>query len=249
MRKDERRAGVALLASLAVMMGDNLFLGGNHYYVVSAILVLISLVPFLIPAGPRRKHTRELVFLVFLVLLTVLFRLAFDWLPSFKPLAAVIFMAGMAMGATGGLLVGFWSIFLSDFVCGFGPWAPWQMLAYGFAGLIAGVLANHGRIPRWDLSLTQKIAVTLLLAVFVVAVIGPILDTCALAMMPSVGTGKILDTYWSGLPVNASQALAASIAFFLLANPVLEKLARARQRFGLMDWDRASRGEVVSRGL
>ena len=138
------------------------------------------------------------------------------------------------MGSRSGFLVGAISLLVSDFVFGQGPWTPWQMLAYGIAGFVAGFLAERGVIPRSDLSNRAKTLLSLAGAAFVVVVVGPILDTCSLFTMVSAITPEsALAIYASGLPVNAVQATATAITLFILANPLLGKLERVRVKYGL----------------
>ena len=59
------------------------------------------------------------------------------------------------------------------------------MLAYGLAGLVAGLLAQKGVIPRHDLSNKAKLALCFGSALFVLVVLGPILDTCSIFTMPA----------------------------------------------------------------
>ena len=143
-------------------------------------------------------------------------------------------IAGVALGSRSGFLVGAISLLVSDFVFGQGPWTPWQMLAYGIAGFVAGFLAERGVIPRSDLSNRAKSLLSLAGAVFVIVVVGPILDTCSLFTMVSVITPEsALAIYASGLPVNAVQAAATAITLLVLANPLLGKLERVRVKYGL----------------
>ena len=143
-------------------------------------------------------------------------------------------IAGVALGSRSGFLVGAISLLVSDFVFGQGPWTPWQMLAYGIAGFVAGFLAERGVIPRSDLSNRAKTLLSLAGAAFVVVVVGPILDTCSLFTMVSAITPEsALAIYASGLPVNAVQATATAITLFILANPLLGKLERVRVKYGL----------------
>lgn len=138
------------------------------------------------------------------------------------------------MGSRSGFLVGAISLLVSDFVFGQGPWTPWQMLAYGIAGFVAGFLAERGVIPRSDLSNRAKTLLSLAGAAFVVVVVGPILDTCSLfTMISAITLESALAIYASGLPVNAVQAAATAITLFILANPLLGKLERVRVKYGL----------------
>ena len=149
-------------------------------------------------------------------------------------IAAIVMVAGVALGSRSGFLVGAISLLVSDFVFGQGPWTPWQMLAYGIAGFVAGFLAERGVIPRSDLSNRAKTLLSLAGAAFVVVVVGPILDTCSLFTMVSAITPEsALAIYASGLPVNAVQAAATAITLLVLANPLLGKLERVRVKYGL----------------
>ncbi len=61
-------------------------------------------------------------------------RTAFIWLPHFKPMAAIVIIAGVAFGAESGFLVGAVSALVSNFIFGQGPWTPWQMFAFEWLG-------------------------------------------------------------------------------------------------------------------
>jgi hypothetical protein len=67
-------------------------------------------------------------------------RAAFFMLPQFKPVVAIVIIAGASLGAESGFIVGALSGFVSNFIFGQGPWTPWQMFAFGMIGFIAGLL-------------------------------------------------------------------------------------------------------------
>ena len=223
---------VVVLTPITVWAGT--VFGSGSYYVTSILVIIYAMVPFFVSFESRRPQARELVIIAVMCALAVVARVAFIWFPHFKPIAAIVMIAGVALGSRSGFLVGAISLLVSDFVFGQGPWTPWQMLAYGIAGFVAGFLAERGVIPRSDLSNRAKTLLSLAGAVFIIVVVGPILDTCSLFTMVSVITPEsALAIYASGLPVNAVQAAATAITLLVLANPLLGKLERVRVKYGL----------------
>lgn len=223
---------VVVLTPITVWAGT--VFGSGSYYVTSILVIIYAMVPFFVSFESRRPQARELVIIAVMCALAVVARVALIWVPHFKPIAAIVMIAGVALGSRSGFLVGAISLLVSDFVFGQGPWTPWQMLAYGIAGFVAGFLAERGVIPRSDLSNRAKTLLSLAGAAFVVVVVGPILDTCSLFTMVSAITPEsALAIYASGLPVNAVQATATAITLFILANPLLGKLERVRVKYGL----------------
>lgn len=223
---------VVVLTPITVWAGT--VFGSGSYYVTSILVIIYAMVPFFVSFESRRPQARELVIIAVMSALAVVARVAFIWVPHFKPIAAIVMIAGVALGSRSGFLVGAISLLVSDFIFGQGPWTPWQMLAYGIAGFVAGFLAERGVIPRSDLSNRAKTLLSLAGAAFVVVVVGPILDTCSLFTMVSAITPEsALAIYASGLPVNAVQATATAITLFILANPLLGKLERVRVKYGL----------------
>lgn len=220
---------VAVLAATAI-------LGDDNYYLASILVVVLTIAPFFASFEERRPQARELVVIAVMIAIAVAARAAFFWLPAFKPMTAVIIVAGIALGAGAGFMCGSLSAFVSNFLFGQGPWTPWQMLAYGIAGLVAGLLAQKGVIPRHDLSNKAKLALSIGSAVFVMVVVGPILDTCAVFTMPAseLEHFTVAAIYLSGVPVNAVHALATFATLFVIANPLLDKLERMRVKYGML---------------
>jgi energy-coupling factor transport system ATP-binding protein len=70
--------------------------------------------------------------------------------------------------------------------------------------------------------------------VLVLLFAGPLLDTCNLFMMPmEMNLQSILAMYGMGLSVNISQGISTFIVLFLLGKPLLGKLDRIRQKYGM----------------
>ena len=113
-------------------------------------------------------------------------------------------------------------------------WTPFQMLAFGAAGAAAGLLGACGAFPRAGLSLGQRVGLAAGGFVFVVLVLGPILDTSTLFLMASSLTpASAAAVYLAGLPVNTVHGAATALTLLLAANPLLGQIARVRRKYGL----------------
>lgn len=222
---------VVVLAPVTVWAAT-VFGSGSHY-IASVLIIIYAMVPVFVSFESSRPTAREIVTIAVMCALAVVARVAFIWVPHFKPICAIVMISGIALGARSGFLVGALSLFASNFIFGQGPWTPWQMLAYGIAGFVAGVLAERGIIPRADWGARAKLALSVAGGLLVICVVGPILDTCSLfTMVPVITPESAVAIYASGLPVNAVQALATAITLFILANPLLGKLERMRVKYG-----------------
>lgn len=224
----------AVLAAAVVLAGA---LFGWRYYVTSVLLVTLSLVPFFVSFEGRKPQAREVVALAVMCALAVASRVVFIGLPSMKPLVGIVMIAGIAFGPQSGFLTGAIAALVSNFIFGQGPWTPWQMLAYGSAGLVAGALAKAGAIPRGGWTMWQRLAVSALGFALIVCLVGPILDTSSLLMMISVITPEsAAAVYLSGLlAANIPHGLATFVTLFVVGSPLLKKLNRVQVKYGFRE--------------
>ncbi len=224
-------AAAFAVAVLAVMAGAVLRVS---YYLTSVLVIVCAMVPLFASFECSRPQARELALLAVMCALAVASRVAFVWVPHFKPMAGIVMITGIALGARAGFMAGSLSAFASGFFFGQGPWTPWQMLAFGIGGLAAGWVADRGLVARVRLSVRENVALAIGSGLFVLAVLGPVLDTCSLFLMVSVITlESALAIYAAGVPVNAIHAAATTITLLLLANPLLGRIARVRAKYGL----------------
>ena len=148
-------------------------------------------------------------------------------LPNFKPVMALVIIAGVAFGGETGFLVGAVTMLASNMLFGQGPWTPWQMFAMGIIGFLAGVLFRKGILRRARLSLA------IFGALSAVVIYGGIMNPASALLWARSLEWKILLTYYAtGLPVDLVQAASTFLFLFLAAEPMLEKLGRIRVRYG-----------------
>ena len=126
-------AALLMVAPAAILYGVY-GLGDRKYYLVSLLLLACAILPFFQLFERRKPQARELVTLAVLCAIAVAGRAAFYMLPQFKPVAAIVIIAGVCLGAQSGFLVGAVSAFVSNFFFGQGPNTPWQMFAFGIIG-------------------------------------------------------------------------------------------------------------------
>jgi energy-coupling factor transport system substrate-specific component len=179
----------------------------------------------------RRPSTRMVAVVATLAAVAALGRDAFVALPDVKPITAIAFVVGYALGPLPGFTVGAIGMLASNVMLGQGPYTPWQMAAWGLVGL-AG--AGLGRLSRRRLGRA------------------PLALACALA---ALGAKEIMNFYtWTigashtlaalliavanGLPFDITDTLA-TLLFALAFGPELARLlARTRERMNV-SWEEA----------
>jgi len=220
---------ILLLIPLTIFVGIH-FWGGRKYYFIGLLIILEAMLPFALVFEKRRPQARELVILAVLTALAVAGRSAFFMLPQFKPVAALVIIAGVAFGGEAGFLVGALTGFVSNMLFGQGPWTPWQMFAFGSIGFLAGVLFKKGLLLRGRAALCVFGG----LAAFVIY--GGLLDgQSALMFLPEPTRAGVFAMYLQGLPFNLIHALSTVIFLAVAARPMLEKLDRIKVKYGLAE--------------
>ena len=231
----ERRGGSRLpallsllvLVPLTVLAGMALF--QDRKYLFTALLVLLECTAaFLLSFERRRPQAREVAVIAVLCALGVAGRAAFSMLPQCKPVIALTVLTGAALGGESGFLVGAVTMLASNVLFGQGPWTPWQMFAMGLIGLLSGALFCQGPLPAKRGPLAAFGAVSAL------AVYGLLLNTASVLMWQGTPTWGMVLAYWTaGLPMDLVQAAATAVYLWLLTGPVLEKLERLRDKYGV----------------
>lgn len=214
-----------------LLIPATLFLGtkltGRMYYLTCTLVILEAMVPFLASFESRKPQPRELVILAVLCALAVASRVVVV-IPNFKPITAIIMLAGIAMGPQAGFMTGAMAAFTSNFFFSQGPWTPWQMMAYGVGGLLAGLLfhgENRKKTPA-------------ILAIFgflaIVLVVGPLLDSCTVfTVSPKITWKYALAVFAAGFPYNVQHGLACAVTMLLFSKPLLGKLDRLKTKYGM----------------
>ncbi len=222
-----------ITAACLLLIPATLFLGtrlsGRMYYLTCTLVIIEAMVPFFASFESRKPQARELVILAVLCALAVASRVVI-LIPNFKPITAIIMLAGMAMGPQAGFMTGAMAAFASNFFFSQGPWTPWQMMAYGVGGLLAGLVFFGEKRKKKPLVLAVFGFFTILF------VVGPLLDSCTVFTVSTRITWKTaMAVFAAGFPYNAQHGLACAVTLLLFGKPLLSKLDRVRIKYGMLD--------------
>jgi len=188
------------------------------------------MIPFFLVFERRKPQARELVIIAVLCAITVAGRSAFFMLPQFKPVIALVIIAGVSFGGEAEFLVGAMSMLVSNIFFRQGPWTPWQMFAAGIIGFLAGILFRKGLLGRTPLPLCIFGG----LATFVIY--GGIMSPASVFMMfPNPTPAMIIAAYLQSISFNIIHAVATVMFLLLMAQPMLEKLDRIKVKYGLVE--------------
>ena len=157
--------------------------------------------------------------------------MAFFMLPQFKPVMALVIIAGVSLGGETGFLVGAVTMLASNVLFSQGPWTPWQMFCMGIVGFLAGILFRKGFLRR------SRAALAAFGAFAAVFLYGGIINPASALMYSaeSINWRIVLGYYITGLPMDLVHGAATAIFLWLGAEPMLEKLDRIKVKYGLVE--------------
>ncbi|GKU76203.1 ECF transporter S component [Paenibacillus sp. L3-i20] len=228
-----RRALLAAVIILVIIPATILMgifvLDDRKYYFISLLIILYTLIPFALVFENRKPQARELIIIAVMSAIAVAGRGAFFMLPQFKPVVAIVIIAGISLGAEAGFLVGATAGFVSNFFFGQGPWTPWQMFCFGIIGYLAGLLATKGWLKKSKFSLCLFGG----LATFIIY--GGIINIGSLMMFTSqFSWNALLATYVSAFWFDMIHAISTIVFLYFLSKPMIEKLDRVKRKYGLL---------------
>ena len=228
-----KKSHIATLLVFLLLIPATLFFGsklpGRSFYITGTAIVIEMMIPFFMVFEGRKPQARELVVIAVMCAIAIAARVAIP-MPNFKAIFAVIMLSGIAFGPEAGFMVGAISAFASNFFYSQGPYTPWQMMAYGAGGMLAGFLFAKGRLPRrpWIMALVGFLTVILW--------VGPLLDTSGVFLELTMITREgAIAKYISGFFVNISNATCTVLVMLFFGKPLLEKLDRIKLKYGMME--------------
>ena len=224
-------AALLILFTIPLTMAVGIYyLNDRRYYFISVMIILQILVPFLMVFEKRGPQAKELVVIAVLCAIAVTGRMAFFMLPQVKPLMAIVIITGVCFGGEAGFLAGAVSAFFSNYFFGQGPNTPYQMFAFGIIGFLAGVLFKKGFLLR------NRIAICIYGGFTTFVIYGLIMNTSAvLTMQPNPTVEMFIASILVGVPFDLIHAVSTVIFLYLIAKPMLEKLDRIKEKYGLLE--------------
>ena len=187
----------------------------------------------------RARPTAKVIALVAtLAALAALGRAAFAPLPNVKPTTDIALLAGYALGAGPGFVVGAVGALASNLFFGHGPHTPWQMAGWGGAGLLGAGLAHAfghhlGRIPLAAACAAAG------------AIFGAWMDLHLWVVFTDHQPAEYAAISARSLPFNVAHVIG-NVAFCLLFGPALVRsLLRFRARFNVVWRPLAATGALL----
>ena len=221
---------IILILVPAVIAFGIVFLDDRKYYLISLLIILLTMIPFFLSFESRRPSAREFAVLAAMCTVGVAGRGAFFMVPQFKPMVSVVIITGICFGAESGFLTGAMTAFVSNFFFGQGPWTPWQMFCCGIIGFLAGLI--FGRRP---LTKREHPFVIIFGGVSTLIIYGGLMNlSTLLSSVMTINLQTVISVYASGLPFDLVHA-AATVFFLIIAlKPLTEKLYRIKIKYGLL---------------
>lgn len=195
---------------------------------LSTLILLAALTPFFLAFERQKPRPRDFMPVVVLTALSVTGRLLFAALPNFKPVSAIVILAGVCFGRQSGFLTGALSALVSNLFFGQGPWTPWQMYAWGLMGYVAGALASTKLFRRpW---------VVLLYGFLASFGYGFLMNSWMLfSFVHPVTWQAALATYGAALAFDAAHAVSTVAFLSVTLLPWQKELRRIRQKYGVRE--------------
>lgn len=219
---------ITVALSLAfIVLWQFLFADSVNYYIVSVVILIASMLPFFVSYEQKKVTARDITLTATLIALAVVSRAAFYLVPQVKPIAAVVIVSAVCLGAHKGYIVGAFSAFVSNFIFGQGMWTPFQMVALGTVGLLAGLIFRWLKVNRYTLSIVGFVLATVVYGVIVD------MSTVLSAYGNNVTLKGALSIYASGAVFSLVFGGATAVFLFLFGMPFITKIERISKKYGL----------------
>lgn len=209
-----------LLIPALVILGATVFEERRHLIVSTGVAVLALL---LFAASYEKKPTgsRRMIIVAVMTALCIAGR----FIPVFKPITALTVITAVYLGGEAGFLVGAMSALLSNFYFGQGPWTPFQMLAWGMIGLLAGVLAEPLKRYKWLL---------LVYGVLSGIIYSLVMDIWTVIWYDGSFRSELYFTaFVTAIPHTVMYSVSNFIFLWFTAKPFGEKLERVKIKYGV----------------
>lgn len=185
---------------------------------------VLACIPFLLSFENQKPTAPQLMPLIILASVAAVGRILFAATPNFKPVTAVVILAGITLGRSQGFLCGALAALASNLFFGQGAWTPWQMFAWGLVGYLSGVLTQAGFLRRK--------AGVLVWGFLSCLIYGFLLDSWTIIGFVSPLTpGAAMATYGAGLPFTLIHALSTVLFLLLLYRPWCRIIRRMQTKY------------------
>ncbi len=220
---------VIIFVPLTIFAGMYL-MDNKNYYLISLLIILELLLPFFLSFEKKIPSARELVIISVICAIAVASRIVFAAIPQFKPVIAIVIIAGICFGGESGFLIGAITAFVSNIYFSQGPWTPWQMLAFGAMGFVAGVIFQKGILNK------SKFPICIFGGIATIVIYGGIVNLSSVFLYQTNPTlDGIIYTYVTGFPYDLIHAISTVFFLWFIAEPMIEKIERIKTKYNILN--------------
>ena len=190
---------------------------------LSFILLLLILGVIFAKFEESKISSKEVALIGILAAITAASRIPFAALPNIKPCTFLIIVTGLVFGSLAGAMVGSMTAAVSNLFFGQGPWTPWEMVAWGMVGIVAGYVGR--KYPNFTVKDIIILGVVLGMAY------NTLMDFSSWITFYRSEPGLFIPTFLYGLPFGLLHVTGNVVFAVVLGKPVLTVFNRFKQRF------------------
>ena len=220
---------LSLIAVVLTVLAGHYILNDQKFNFICLLIVAELLVPFFLSFENKKPAVRELVIIAVLCALAVAGRAVFYAIPQFKPIGAIVIIAGACLGAEKGFMIGAISALVSNMFFAHGSWTAFQMLGFGLMGFTSGIVFGKGLFHK------TKAAMSVFGAFVTLILYGGVVNFSSLLYYPQITAEVVYTTYIVyGLPYDILHAVSTAFFLWFLTEPTVEKLERIKTKYGIL---------------
>jgi len=120
-----------------------------NWGLVATIVVILAIIAFFFEFEVAAVSSKEIALVAMLGTISAVLRVPFAAIPGVQPCTFLVICSGYVFGPVAGFMVGAMTALVSNFFLGQGPWTPYQMLAWGLAGVSAAYVRRFNLRRIW----------------------------------------------------------------------------------------------------
>lgn len=120
-----------------------------NWGLAATTLVILAIIAFFFEFEAAAVSSKEIALVAMLGAVSAVLRVPFAAIPGIQPCTYLIICTGYVFGPVAGFMVGAITALVSNFFLGQGPWTPYQMFAWGLAGVTAAHIRRFNVNTKW----------------------------------------------------------------------------------------------------
>ncbi len=193
-------------------------------FTVALVCAVIIILGYFLCFELKKTSVQRIMPIVILVALGSVGRIVFAFIPQVQPTTVIVIIAGAALGSTDGFMTGALCALVSNVILGQGPWTPFQMIAWGLVGALAGLISKikyGGSLPVMVIySAVAAFMYSILMDMYTV-----------MTFWEGMTLEYALTIFSAGIVFNVSHMIGNVIFMLILFVPFNHMLKRVKQKY------------------